>query len=59
VWSGQRLPRENFTLHFIGILIPIKKVAESDPNRKVRSRTKKAYEMILGGELPKEPIKED
>lgn len=38
---------------------PIKKVAESDPNQKVKSRAKKAYEMISGGELPKEPIKDD
>ena len=34
-------------------LEPIKKVAESDPNQKVRSRARKAYELISG-----EPLKE-
>jgi len=37
----------------------VKKVADSDPNSKVRSRAKTAYEQISGGKLPKEPFKED
>ena len=37
----------------------VKKVADSDPNSKVRSRAKWAYEHISGGKFPKEPLKED
>jgi len=37
----------------------LKKVAQQDPNGKVRSRAKEAYEQIFGGKLPKEPLKED
>jgi hypothetical protein len=37
----------------------VKKVADSDPNSKVRSRAKWVYEHISGGKFPNEPLKED
>jgi hypothetical protein len=37
----------------------LKKVAQQDPNGKVRSRAKEAYEQISGGKLPKDPLKKD
>jgi len=37
----------------------VKKVADNDPNSKVRSRANWAYEHISGGKFPKEPLKED
>ena len=37
----------------------VKRVADKDPNSKVRSRAKWAYEHISGSKLPQEPLKED
>jgi len=50
------------TLGYLGdqtALEAVKKVADSDPNSKVRSRAKWAYEHISGGTFPKEPLKGD
>ena len=37
----------------------VKKVADHDPNSKVRSRAQWAYEHISGGKIPQGPLKED
>lgn len=41
------------------VLETLKQLSQTDPNSKVRSRAKWAYEHLSGGKLPKEDLKED